>query len=424
MRILHVNKFLYRRGGAEAYMLDVAAAQAAGGHEVEFFAMRHPDNLPARFAEHFPRLVELEPAPPGLRRRAAAAGRMVYSRSSRRGIEAVVRAFRPDIVHLHNIYHQLSPSVLRPLKALGVPMVMTLHDAKLVCPSYLLLDHGKVCDACVLGRSFLPAVTHRCKDGSLAASALLAVESTVHRATRAYDPVQIFICPSRFLAGKIAQGGVYPERLQVLSNFIHADGITPKSQPGGQVIYVGRLSYEKGADILVDAVGRVASAQLDVVGDGPERATLEALAAARAPGRVRFHGQLPRQQVLDLVRSSAVLVMPSRCHENQPVAVLEAFACGVPVVASDLGGLPELVKSGRCGQVVPADDREALARALGQLLGDPERAFAMGQAARAMVRRKFAVEHHLMRLEAMYGIVREELLRNQAEGRPGVIVRG
>jgi hypothetical protein len=127
VRILHVNKFLYRRGGAEGYLLDLAGLQVAAGHEVEFFGMRHPQNPAYRYEHLFPGHVELEPPPPGPARVAAAA-RMLWSPAARRGMDAVVRAFQPDVVHLHNIYHQLSPSVLRPLAELGVPAVMTLHD--------------------------------------------------------------------------------------------------------------------------------------------------------------------------------------------------------------------------------------------------------------------------------------------------------
>jgi glycosyltransferase involved in cell wall biosynthesis len=401
MRILHVNKFLYRRGGAEAYMLDLAELQAQAGHEIAFFGMRHPENPSLPFADAFPSFVELEPPPERVSARVTAAARMVYSPSSRRGIEAVVRAFRPDVAHLHNIYHQLSPSVLRPLRALGIPMVMTLHDYKLICPSYLLLDHGKVCEACLGGR-FRHAVTRRCKDGSLMASAVLAVEATAHRMTSAYDPVQLFICPSRFLAGKVAQAGVFPDRLRVLGNFVATETVAPKARPGGEVVYVGRLSHEKGVDVLVEAMGRLSRHRLDIVGDGPERARLESLAATSAPGRVRFHGAVPKARVFDLVRAAAVAVMPSRCHENQPMAVLEAFACGVPVVASQLGGLPELVQQGRYGQTVPADDATALADALDRLLADPELAFSTGQAARRHAELQFAPERHLQQLERLY----------------------
>jgi glycosyltransferase involved in cell wall biosynthesis len=401
MRILHVNKFLHRRGGAEGYMLDVAELQEKAGHEVAFFGMEHPRNPPLPYQAHFPGQVDLEPPPPGMRRRAAAAARMVWSPASRRGIGEVVRAFRPDVAHVHNIYHQLSPSVLGPLAAAGVPIVMTVHDYKLICPSYLLLDHGQPCEACI-GGNFAHAMLRRCKDDSLGASAILALETSVHRLTRAYGPVRLFLCPSRFLAGRLAAGRVYPERLRVLNNFVDALAVTPKAAAGGELLYSGRLWPEKGVDLLIEALGLLGGgARLDVAGDGPERSRLEALARSHAPGRVRFHGFVPREQLQEFLRAASVAVLPSRSHENQPLSVLEAFAAGVPVVATDRGGLPELV-SDRCGAIVPPDDAAALAAALGELLADSKRAFALGRAARAMVEEQFAPERHLRELEARY----------------------
>jgi glycosyltransferase involved in cell wall biosynthesis len=400
MRILHVNKYLYRRGGAEGYMLDLAELQARAGHEVVFFGMEHPENPPLPHRAQLAPNVELDPPPAGVARRVAAAAQMVWSPAARRGLDQLLASFRPDVAHLHNIYHQLSPSVLRPLAERGVPTVLTLHDYKLICPSYQLLDHGRVCEACLGGR-FHHAVLRRCKDDSLAASAVVAFESTVHRLTRAYGSVGRFISPSRFLAGKLRQAGVYPDRLTVLDHFVDTAATAAKPAPGGQVVFAGRLAPEKGVDVLIEAVARTGAA-LEVAGDGPERAGLEALAGERAPGQVRFHGRLPKQRLLELVRSAAVVAVPSRWHENQPMAVLEAFACGVPVVTTDLGGLPELVEPGRDGAVVGADDPQALAKALEDLLADPARAFAFGRAARDKAERRFAPERHLEGLQELY----------------------
>ncbi len=402
MRILHVNKFLYRRGGAEGYMLDVAALQVAAGHEVAFFGMDHPDNPPQRFAAHLPRFVELEPPPAGAARRAAAAARMVWSTSSRRGMDAVLRDFRPDVAHAHNLYHQLSPSVLRPLADRGVPVVLTLHDYKLACPSYQLLDHGRLCDACVGGR-YHRAVARRCKDGSLGASLVLAMESGAHRLLGAWGPVRTFISPSRFMAATMSRAGVYPDRLELLSHFVDAGPLAPKSRPGGPVVFAGRLAPEKGVDLLIEAIAALRpAARLEIAGEGPERAALESLAAELAPGRVRFHGRLGRDRLLALLRGATVVAVPSRWHENQPMAVLESFACGVPVVVSGLGGLPELVEPGRDGEIVAAGDAAALAGALAAMLADPGRALAMGAAGRAKVERRFAPAPHLRRLERIY----------------------
>jgi glycosyltransferase involved in cell wall biosynthesis len=401
MRVLHVNKFLYRRGGAESYLFDLADLQRRAGHDVEFFGMAHPENEVMPLASLFPSYLELEPPPSGLVAKAKGVGRILYSPSARRGLEAAVKAFEPDVVHLHNIYHQLSPSLLQALR--DVPALMTLHDYKLVCPTYLFLDHGQLCEAC-LGGHFSQAVRRRCADGSLAKSALLAAESALHSRTHAYDPVDVFACPSRFLLGKMATGGVYPERLHHLPLFVDVDDITPATRPGRDALYVGRLSSEKGPDVLVRAAA-MAGISVDLVGDGPERGALEAL-ASELGASVRFHGRVPRERVHALMRQAAITVVPSRCYENQPLAILESFACGVPVVGSDLGGISELVAPGVDGELVVPDDPPALAEALSGLLRDPAALHERGQRGRRKVEEAFTGEVHLAGLARLYSAAR------------------
>jgi glycosyltransferase involved in cell wall biosynthesis len=407
MHVLHVNKFLYRRGGAEGYLFDVADLQRRSGDEVAYFGMTHADNEPGlRYAADFPSRVDLEPPPPGLRGRVAAAGRMLWSTSARSGLSRVLADFRPDVVHLHNVYHQLSPSVVAACRDAGVPCVMTLHDYKLACPSYQMLDHGRPCDACVTGGP-LQAARRACKDGSRSASTLLAVESWLHRRLGAYDGVGALIAPSRFLAGVLDRAGVYPDRLHVLRHPVDVDSLPVKAAPGGGVVFAGRLAPEKGVDTLIEAAALLpCGVTVDVAGDGPSRAALLELAERVAPGRVRFHGRLPKAELHELIRAAAVAVVPSRWYENQPLAVLEAYGCGVPVIGTDLGGLPELIEDGVDGHVVAAGDPRALADAVARTVGDPAQAFEMGRAGRAKVSRDFAPEAHLEGLRAAYAAAR------------------
>lgn len=401
MKILHVNKYLYRRGGAEAYMQDVASLQRSAGHEVAFFGMHHPKNTEQRFAQHFPRYLELEPPPPTLVGRTRALGRMLWSTSASRGIDAVIEEFRPDVVHLHNIYHHLSPSILRPLARRKVPAVMTLHDYKLACPTYLFIAHGKICEAC-LGGHFLQAVRLRCKDGSLTASGALALESTIHNRAGNYGGVDLFICPSHFMAAKMKQANVYPERMREARHFIDSSLYLPARAHGSGVVYAGRLSTEKGVDTLIDAFALLGTGRLEIAGDGPQRKALMDMAEERAPGRIRFHGHLDKPALQDLIRSATVAVLPSRCYENQPLIVLEAFACGVPVICCDLGGMPELIRPETDGALVPPNDPGALAAALRTFLDDPARSFEMGQAGRVKVEAEFSTTAHLERLDEIY----------------------
>lgn len=404
MRVLQVNKFLYRRGGAEAYMLDLSAMLADRGHDVEHFGMQHPSNLPMTYQDLFPSHVEFAPPPDAALQRVRQAGRMLWSKEAAAGMSEVVRRFQPDIVHLHNIYHQLSPSILAPLRRHGIPAVMTLHDYKLACPTYQLRDTNpanggpKPCTACVTGGP-MQALRRRCKDGSVGASGIAALEVSTHRRLGAYDPIDTFVCPSTFLARVMSRAGVYPDRLRVIDNFTDVDGVPARQGAGDGFVFAGRLSEEKGIDTLIDAMVLLAQrgqpdVRLQVAGEGPQEAALRRI-AAEGEANVTFHGRLDKQAVADLMRSSRASVIPARWHENQPLSVLESLAAGVPVVATRMGGLPDVVTDQVNGLLVAADDPESLADALSLYSNDPERAAAHGAAAREAALRRFGADHHL-----------------------------
>jgi glycosyltransferase involved in cell wall biosynthesis len=407
MRILHVNKFLYRRGGAEGYMLDVAERQRDAGHEVKVFGMDHPDNDAEHVLGPLPSHVEFEPMPEGTADRARLLGRMIWSRESRAALARAVDSWRPDVIHCHNIYHQLSPSVLAVARDRDIPVVLTMHDYKLACPTYQFLDRGEVCTACVDG-GLRQAVKRGCKDGSRAASGAAALEVWLHRRTRAYEPVRRFIAPSAFLADQIARAGVYPDRIRVLDNLTDVDSTAVQTEPGRGAVFAGRLAYEKGVDTLIRAVGEVAGDRvadqplLDVAGDGPDRAALERLAAEVAPGLVRFHGRLPKDELMALVRRAAVSVVPSRWYENQPLSVLESFSAGVPVLATAMGGLPELVQEAETGWLVGVDDPTTMGKVLLEAVDDPVEAHRRGRVARHLAERRFSPAVHLESLAAIY----------------------
>jgi glycosyltransferase involved in cell wall biosynthesis len=231
----------------------------------------------------------------------------------------------------------------------------------------------------------------------------MALETTVHTLARSYRHVGVFICPSQFMATKMGEARVYPDRMHVLPHFVDLSDIPAKTEPGGEVLLAGRLAHEKAADTAIRAIAMVpGSTRLHIAGDGPVRADLEALAAQVAPGRVVFHGRLPKADLHALVRSSCVTVMPSRWYENQPLAVLESLANGVPIVATDLGGTPELIRPGIDGELVPAEQPERMAEALASILADPDKALLMGQAGRERIEREFSPEAHLAGLDRLY----------------------
>jgi glycosyltransferase involved in cell wall biosynthesis len=322
-------------------------------------------------------------------------------------LDALIRDTRPEVAHLHNIYHQLSPSILRVLAKHRIPAVLTMHDYKLICPAYTLYTDGAPCERCK-GGAYYNATLHRCVKDSRAKSALCTIEAYLHSALGLYRRnVACFIAPSRFLAAKAIEFGMDPARVTYVPNFVET--AEPVAAPNGNyVLYAGRLERVKGVATLVDAFCRrsgTAPCELVIAGDGEERAALERYAVSRGATNVRFTGHLPQAALQPLLDGALFAVAPSEWHENAPLSVLEAAARGKAVVVSDMGGLPELVKHGETGLVFRAGDASALAAALDELLADHDRTREMGRKARAFVEETFSPERHYDELMALYSRV-------------------
>lgn len=403
MRILHVNKFLYRRGGAEAYMLDVSELQSEEGHDVAFFGMQHPENTATSLAGGV-RFIDFQAHGPV--QQARKIGRMFWSVTAQTGMRRAITEFRPDIIHAHNIYHQLSPSLLHAASSAHIPTVLTMHDYKLVCPTYQFLDAGKPCMACVdsgLGQ----AVVRACSDGSRAASAVAAAEVGFHRLIGAYEHVSTFIAPSHFLADAVARAGLFEGRVEILPNFssLHTK---PRTGAGVYIAFIGRLSPEKGLQSLIQATGMLVARGLvagndpvHVVGEGDDGPMLRRMAAQLAPEQVIFHGRLDRSGVQKVLSQARAIAVPSVWYENMPMTVLEAFSAGVPVIATRMGGLPEMVDDSVGWTVEPHAPSE-LAEAMRQAIENPDISIMKGERARHLAETRYSSAYHLERLNDLY----------------------
>ena len=404
MRVLHANKFFYHRGGAETVYFATSDLLRRYGHEVIPFSMEDPRNEESAYARYFVSNVELREERGGLPGKVAAAARILYSREAEGKIDALIRDTRPDIAHLHNIYHQLSPSILRALHRHKVPVVMTLHDYKLICPAYTLHTGGSICERCK-GHAYYNTVSHRCVKSSRLKSAVCAAEAYLHDATGIYRRnVKYFIAPSRFLASKVIEFGVDPRTIEYVPNFIEPGPIAHDGA-GDYFVYAGRLERVKGVRTLLRAVAGSELAQrhqLMIAGDGEDRTALEAYASKQRLKNVRFLGHLAKAQLEPVLAGAAFAVVPSEWYENAPLGVLEAAARGKAVIASDLGGLPELVRHNETGLTFPAGDHVGLREAIEGLLRDPGRASEMGRRARAFVEETFAPDAHYRRLMGVY----------------------
>lgn len=349
MKILEVNKFYYRRGGADHHFLDLCELLRKKGESVAVFSMRDKRNERNQYEKYFVSNIEFGKLDWKLFSRPF---RMIYSREAERKIERLIRDFKPDIAHLHLIYHHLSPSILVALKKAKIPTVLTIHDWKLLCPNYKLFTQGELCERCRGGRYYQCSL-HRCVHNSFAQSLTTTLEAYIHHAKKYYENyIDCLIAPSEFVRDKFIKFGWSARKIVVLPHFI-----SDKIQLSGDAVpvpheknfvYIGRLSAEKGVDRLVDIwVKNKISYPLNIFGGGPLLNRIEK--QAKNNSSIFIHGQVAREKVFEKLESATAVIIPSVCYETFGLVAIESWARGVPVVASRLGGLEELVKQSGAG---------------------------------------------------------------------------
>lgn len=361
MRILLINKYLFPKGGAERHFFALQQLLERHGHDVIVFAMEHPQNVPSPYSEYFVSQTDFEHVRfswNGLR----VAARMIWSFEAARKIEALIRATKPDIAHIHNIYHQISPSILPVLKKRGIPVVMTAHDFNLISPNYNLFHDGAICERCKPTR-YYRAIFHRCVKHSYIASGIAAKAHYLHRWLGVYRTnVAALISPSNFFLQTMHEWNTHFAREYMLTNFVEMQqDATPA--PGDYFLYLGRLSPEKGGDVLIEAARNIPS-RIVIVGTGSEEERLRKMASDYGLQNVEFLGYQAADAVQKLLRKCRAVIAPSRGYEHCPLAILESFAAGKPVIASRIGGIPELVVDGTNGVLITAGNAEQLAAAI------------------------------------------------------------
>jgi glycosyltransferase involved in cell wall biosynthesis len=381
-------------------MFDEISWLEDAGHEIAHFSTQHPLNEPSPWSDYFVPYLELgEGGDLRVAQRPRAAARMFYNREAATRFTRLLREFRPDIIHAHGIHRQLSPSIMEAARKRHIPLVQTMHDCHAFCCADVLLRGGRVLCEPPLCNMSAPwaALRYRCVRGSLALSGLAAAELFWRNSVLHYQQlVTRFVSPSRSLADHLRRAGLSRRPIDVIPNAVP---VQPASKGGSGLLFVGRLSREKGLDVLLDAA-ELTGLPLTVAGDGP----LMSHVKGRANERISLLGWVPPARVSVLLAEVAVAVVPSTCFENAPFSVLEPMACGTPVVASAVGGIPELVRDGVDGLLVEPGSATALAVALRAIRGDEEKARRMGAAARERVGEEFAPVRHAEALLRTYGL--------------------
>lgn len=395
MKVLQANKFFFLNGGSETVMFQERDYLLAHGHEVIDFSMQDDRNFDSKYSAYF---VENKSYAVNKRKLAKAyeAISFIHSNEAVSNISRLIHDTKPELVHCHNIYHQLTPSIIGAAKKLGVPTVLTLHDYKPVCPTYNRLQNGKACSDC-LDDGFSSVLKNRCADGSLGKSALLYAEAWTQKLMGNYEKVDAYIAPSQFMQKAIANR-IPQENIHQLYNGVDTDLIQYADEDEGYALFIGRLVPEKGVETLLKAhISTNEPWNLTVAGTGP---LLDVLKVQYNPSILV--GYLSGDALKDAIRKASVIVVPSEWYENCPMSVLEAMAYGKPVVGSKMGGIAELVKHEETGLLYDAGDVVGLQACLDRLMTNKSLRKEMGIAGRKRVEQYFALTKHHQGLMNIY----------------------
>lgn len=343
MKILLANKFYYYRGGADIHAIDLESLLKEKGHEVCFFSMQHPLNRSSDYSDFFPSEVDFNRR--SARKMVSVITRPFGTREVRQKFIELLRLFKPDIVHLHNIHTQLSPALAVISHDHQIPVVWTLHDHKLVCPRYDCMRKGEPCKLCFTDK--YNVLKYKCVKDSIGASTVALFESVVWSSKVINNNTDVFICPSQFLLNNMIEGGYDKNKLVHLPNFIlnmKLAGVSLKKMD--YYCFIGRLSPEKGIETLLKAAVELPAYELRVIGTGPLEDYLKE--HYKRPN-IKFLGFKEWEGMQEQVSNSKCLVFPSECFENNPLSIIESLCNGTPVIGSRIGGIPEMIQEGLDG---------------------------------------------------------------------------
>lgn len=400
MNILQINKFYHIVGGSSRYFFDISKLLEDKGHSLGYFSMKDEKNLLTKWSKYFVRNTSFEKLE--LNRLPRILTRMFYSIEARRNISELLDHFKPDIAHLHSIYHHLSPSIILELKKKNIPIVQTLHDYHLISPSHTLFHNGRICEI-TKKTSLWKAIFHKCVKNSYSASFLEVLEQYFHHFMGIYTKnVDIFITPSLFMNNKLVEYGISKDKIQVLNNFCDYRKFTPTYNPGSYILYFGRLSPEKGLIFLLEVMEKLPQIRLNIVGKGLQKAELKEKAKSRGLNNVMFIEHQSGESLRELIYNSRFTITPSECYETFSLASLESFASGKPVVASRIGALPEIVKDKETGFLFEAGNAEDCVNKINKLWNNPILCRKMGRNARGYVEKYFSPEDHYEKMIGIY----------------------
>ena len=372
--------------------------QQPGGEDSVFFAetalLRKYDYKVEEYQEDNSRILEMG--------RFEAARQSIWSRSSYYKMLQILSRSRPDVAHFHNTFLLISPSAYYACRKAGVPVVQTLHNYRLLCPGATLFRDGRVCEDC-LGRGMpWPGIVHACYRESSSQTAVVTTMLTIHRLLGTWQKqVDVYIALTEFARKKFIAGGLPEDKIKVKPNFLlHDPGA--REGTGDFALYVGRLSPEKGLDTLLRAWQDLKNIPLTIAGDGPLMREIQVFIEKHKLNNVRILGRCPREEVFALIKKARFLVFPSEWYEGFPMTIIEAFACGVPIIGSRLGSIEEIVQDGRTGLLFKPGNPDDLAEKASWLWAHEDKVRQFGVEARLEFKTKYTAAQNYEKLRDIY----------------------
>jgi glycosyltransferase involved in cell wall biosynthesis len=369
MKILQVNKFHYLRGGAENYYLELSKKLIERGHQVANFSTIHPQNESSKWSPYF--VSSLDFSALKFKDYFKLPFRMIYSLEAKRKFKSLINEFSPDIIHLHNIYHHLSPSIIDVAYKKNIPVVLHLHDYKMICPNYQLYNGKNYLWNCCGNKSW-NCFREKCFKNSYMQSFLVSLEYYIHhRILNIYrKKISLFIAPSEYIRSTLIKYNFNANKIQHIGNFVLPEKFKkPNLENSKHLLYFGRLSVEKGIDDLLRALKvNKLNLPLKIVGDGPEMSKLKKLSNdLNLSKQVEFTGALFGGKLNEIMDGAKAILIPSVWPENMPFSLLESLARGKIVLASKVGGLPEIIKDGENGFLFSPHNIDSLSQAIDKL---------------------------------------------------------
>jgi len=387
LRVLLVHNFYQQSGGEDFVFLNEARLLRSKGHEV-FEYTDHNDRIQSVGNLHL-------------------AIATVWNRGSKEKLESVLRESKPDIVHFHNTFPLISPAAYYACRSYRVAIVQTLHNYRLLCPAANFHRDGKICEEC-LGKGVpWPGIVHGCYRENRITTAVVASMLAFHRAARTWSSlVDLYIALSEFSREKFIQGGLPESKITVKPNFLFSDpGFTTGRE--NYVISAGRLSLEKGTLNLLSAWKQLPiPVPLHIFGEGPLRREVQSRVQNLGLEQISLLGQVPHSELLEAIKKARFMIFPSGCYENFPMAVIEAFACGIPALVSRRGAMREIVENGSSGLHFDPDNPKDIAAKVEWAWTHPEELAAMGRTARRVFETSYSAELNYKPLQQIYARAR------------------